>query len=67
MWEERRGEGLDRGLNHSGHTWSSLRDELTCCRVRSLVPQKKQAKVYIKSTTPVGGNKDRGGNQTYPS
>lgn len=61
MWEDRRGEGLDSGLSHGGHSWSSLRDELTCCRIRSLVTQRETCKSYMKSTTPVREDRDEGG------
>lgn len=51
MWEDRRGEGLDSGLSHGGHTWSSLGDELTCCRVRRLITQRQIFNGYMKSTS----------------
>lgn len=45
MWKQRGGEGLDGRLSHRGHTWSSLRDEFSRCRVWSLVGGKKDDKL----------------------
>lgn len=49
MWAKRQGESLDIGLSHSGHAWSSLWDELTCCWVRSLVAHREKCAKIILS------------------